>query len=440
MSIKPVQNQFNSGEISPLMDARFDLPAYQYSAAIMQNFIPISEGCYKRRGGTHFVASVKKTASVTFKIIPNPDYAVVTINGEIQNECVVAVGDVVSFSVSADNYQTKNGTYTVNEDTELEVVLVSMVERYNFAINATPDDALVIINDMQRKELVAAANSEINWSVSKEGYFAQSGTIRAIKSDMALDVALKMRFVIEPNPRDAIVVINGEERNFVDVDPNTEVVWSVSKEGYESKEGSETITSTYTKVVELTKQTAGQIMFESSTAGTYTVELEAGEYELLMCGAGGNGYSVSTATTSDWSGGSGAVFQGVINIPANATYNIQVGQTFIAGNSSSPDTAQSKFDQYIVCGGGYGGGYWPDTSKVNPGGTISILDSSILVSTVIATNGNAGRAHNRGGEIGITLAPLPDEYKNLYGYGGKTRTTGAGNIGGKAYVKLVYRG
>lgn len=173
MSIKPVQNQFNGGEISPLMDARFDLPAYQYSAAILQNFIPISEGCFKRRGGTHFVASVKKATAVSFKIVPYPDYATVVINGETQKECMVAVGDVVSYSVSADNYQTKNGVYTVSEDTVLDVVLVSTVDRFNFAINATPSDALVLINSMQRKELVAAANSEINWSVSKEGYFTQ---------------------------------------------------------------------------------------------------------------------------------------------------------------------------------------------------------------------------------------------------------------------------
>ena len=41
MSIKPVQNQFNGGEISPLMDGRFDLPAYQYAAEALINNIPI---------------------------------------------------------------------------------------------------------------------------------------------------------------------------------------------------------------------------------------------------------------------------------------------------------------------------------------------------------------------------------------------------------------
>ena len=439
MSIKPVQNQFNGGEISPLMDARFDLPAYQYSAAILQNFIPISEGCFKRRGGTHFVASVKKATAVSFKIVPYPDYATVVINGETQNECMVAVGDVVSYSVSADNYQTKNGVYTVNEDTVLDVVLVSTVDRFNFAINATPSDALVLINGMQRRELVAAANSEINWSVSKEGYFTQYDTIRAIKSDMTLDIALKMRFTIEPNPRDAIVVINGEERNFIDVDPNTEVTWSVSKDGYDSKEGTEIITATYTKVVELSKQTAGQVMFESGTPGTYYVELEAGEYDLLMSGAGGNGWSIGFIGSNKlWSGGTGSVFQGVIKVPYTGAYSIQVGKNFVSSVSATNDDAQSKFDQYITCGGGYGGEHadmqhgW---TKL-PGGTLSIHDSSIIVSTSILANGNEGVYVSSDGVLGRNLAPLPDEYKNLYSYGGPS----SGQPGGTGFVKLVYRG
>ena len=209
MSIKPVQNQFNGGEISPLMDARFDLPAYQYASSIMQNFIPISEGCYKRRGGTHFVASVKKAEAVLFKIVPDPDYATVTINGVVQNECYVAVGDLVNYSVSAENYQTLNGFYYVNDNTELNAVLVSAVERYNFSINSTPEDAFVLINGMERKSLLAAGNSQVNWSVSKDGYYTQSGTIRAIREDTTLDIALKLRFSIVANPAGATITING---------------------------------------------------------------------------------------------------------------------------------------------------------------------------------------------------------------------------------------
>ena len=68
MSIKPVQNQFNGGEISPLMDGRFDLPAYQYAAEALINNIPISEGCVKRRGGSHFVASAKQIDGLEFKL------------------------------------------------------------------------------------------------------------------------------------------------------------------------------------------------------------------------------------------------------------------------------------------------------------------------------------------------------------------------------------
>ena len=90
MSIKPVQNQFNGGEISPYMDGRFDLPAYQYSVALMQNFIPISEGCVKRRGGSHFVASAKQVDAFLFEIKPTPEDATVIINGIEQKSCYCA--------------------------------------------------------------------------------------------------------------------------------------------------------------------------------------------------------------------------------------------------------------------------------------------------------------------------------------------------------------
>lgn len=420
MSIKPVQNQFNGGEISPLMDARFDLPAYQYASSIMQNFIPISEGCYKRRGGTHFVASVKKAEAVLFKIVPDPDYATVTINGVVQNECYVAVGDLVNYSVSAENYQTLNGTYYVNDNTELNAVLVSAVVRYNFSINPTPEDAFVLINGMERKSLLAAGNSQVNWSVSKDGYYTQSGTIRAIREDTTLDIALKLRFSIVANPAGATITINGENRDYIDVDPDTEVTWSVTKSGYITKSGAEVITSSYTKVVELSRQAVGQVMFNSSTAGTYSLDLEAGEYDLLMCGAGGKGWIRNGLTPLYGTGGSGAVFQGVIKLTAN-TYSLKVGSA--NGGAGAGDTL---FADIITAGGG-ANATWEGNY---PGGVLAINSVSEIVSAIITSDGNTAKASHK------NLAPLPDEYKNLYGYGGGWATHNAGS----GYIRLVYRG
>lgn len=47
--------QFNSGELSPLMDGRFDVEAYRKGARSMMNFIPTVQGPAKRRGGTRFI-------------------------------------------------------------------------------------------------------------------------------------------------------------------------------------------------------------------------------------------------------------------------------------------------------------------------------------------------------------------------------------------------
>lgn len=52
-------NRFTFGEISPLLNARTDLPRYQAGAALMENFLPLVQGPVKRRGGTKFVAPVK---------------------------------------------------------------------------------------------------------------------------------------------------------------------------------------------------------------------------------------------------------------------------------------------------------------------------------------------------------------------------------------------
>lgn len=422
MSIKPVQNQFNGGEISPLMDARFDLPAYQYASSIMQNFIPISEGCYKRRGGTHFVASVKKSEAVLFKIVPDPDYATVTINGVVQNECYVAVGDLVNYSVSAENYQTLNGTYYVNDNTELNAVLVSAVERYNFSINPTPEDAFVLINGMERKSLLAAGNSQIDWSVSKDGYHTQSGTIRAIREDTTLDIALKLRFSIVANPAGATITINGENRDYIDVEPNTEVTWSVTKSGYIAKSGTEVITSSYTKVVELSRQAVGQVMFNSSAAGTYSLDLEAGEYDLLMCGAGGKGWDSDDIANRLGTGGSGAVFQGVIRL-TEGVYTLKVGAA-----NGGPGNGDTSFGGIVTAGGGTNA-----HGEGNKAGGILVVNSAAeIASVIISANGTTAKATHK------NLAPLPDEYKNSYGWGGGYYRNY--QKGGPGFIRLVYRG
>lgn len=57
--------RFNSGEISELMGGRIDTEEYRGGCKILKNFIPSVQGPVSRRGGTRFVAEVKKSAQKT---------------------------------------------------------------------------------------------------------------------------------------------------------------------------------------------------------------------------------------------------------------------------------------------------------------------------------------------------------------------------------------
>lgn len=65
-----IQNNFNGGEISPLLHARSDLQTYVNGLATCKNFIPRLQGALTRRAGTYFIkevrASADKTALVSF--------------------------------------------------------------------------------------------------------------------------------------------------------------------------------------------------------------------------------------------------------------------------------------------------------------------------------------------------------------------------------------
>ncbi|MBX7147130.1 MAG: hypothetical protein K1X44_07465 [Alphaproteobacteria bacterium] len=64
----PVLTTFNSGEWSPILHGRIDLPKYQNACKTLLNFIPLPQGAATRRPGTHFVAETKNNKKV--KLIP----------------------------------------------------------------------------------------------------------------------------------------------------------------------------------------------------------------------------------------------------------------------------------------------------------------------------------------------------------------------------------
>lgn len=63
--VSPIQNNFNGGEISPLLYGRTDIDQYKASLATCFNGIPVVQGGWMRRPGSYFVNEVKDSADIT---------------------------------------------------------------------------------------------------------------------------------------------------------------------------------------------------------------------------------------------------------------------------------------------------------------------------------------------------------------------------------------
>lgn len=190
MGIKHAKVQFNGGELSPWLEGRVDIAKYDKTAKLCRNFIPIAEGSLKRRGGTSFVAFTMEDEEVVFKIITEPFNAKVFINGQQINEISVVRGEDVSYEVYADGYISKSGKITVTDNYELEVKLVSETDTCVLTIVPNPSDAIVKIAGVERTVYTGAKNSEITYSVYKDGYKINIGTV-VLDEDKTLNIELE---------------------------------------------------------------------------------------------------------------------------------------------------------------------------------------------------------------------------------------------------------
>lgn len=452
MSIKPVQNQFNGGEISPLMDGRFDLPAYQYAAEALINNIPISEGCVKRRGGSHFVASAKQIEGLAFKIVSVPTDATVIINGVEQDVCYCGYADEVEYTVMAEGYKTKSGRVTLADDLTLPVTLVSTEEFYTVTINPTPADAKVVINGVVTNTFTKGRGASIKWSVSKDGLVTKSGTF-ILADNVVMDVELLARFSIVPNPVDSVVMINGEKTKSADLIPGSTVEWSVSHPEFETQSGSEVVYENIIKSVSIVKYVNGDVIFETSIAGNYSINLYK-DIKVKVYIVGGGGAAAMRGVYDDrgygWGGGSGGGYIGVFELK-QGDYNIVVGKannttTVQSGNSQTSDSTDrntygSKINGVVEVGGGAAA----TIDNVGVGGANATLHI-VPISTEMNTKGNSG-SYNSGGK-GSSGAATYNGGASVYGgYGkGQGGTTGeyasyrTWKNGTAGYVKIVVMG
>ncbi len=187
----------------------------------------------------------------SFEINALPAGATVVINGEERTSIVADYGTNIEWMVSAPNRESKSGSLILTEDTSLNVSLDA--SEHTFVIVAVPSDAVVKINGVVRNSFVAAYGTSISWSVSRENYITQSGTL-TLTEDTSIEVSLELKsytFTVSPTPANAVVIINGEERTSITAVHGTEIEWSVSADNYVSQNGTLVLTKDTTLPVAL---------------------------------------------------------------------------------------------------------------------------------------------------------------------------------------------
>ena len=189
MSVKPAKIQFNGGELSPWLEGRIDIAKYDKTAKLCRNFIPLTEGSMKRRGGSRFVAVTPGVAGVVFSVQTIPVDARVLINGIEQKKLEVALGDTVSYEVSAPGYVTASGQIKMTKDITLEVALVSLAKRCMLSVDALPAQAIVKIAGYERNVYYGVKGEEVPVVVYCDNCVLKSEIIK-LDTDLIYSITL----------------------------------------------------------------------------------------------------------------------------------------------------------------------------------------------------------------------------------------------------------
>lgn len=121
-----------------------------------------------------------------FTIVPTPSNAIVKIDGQVRNSISVAKGTTVSWSVELNEYTTKTGTYTVENNNESLEVSLNVIT-YTYTLNINVSGATVTLNNTTHTDYAKQKVSEtqykilaqkgdiITYSIAKDYYISQSG-------------------------------------------------------------------------------------------------------------------------------------------------------------------------------------------------------------------------------------------------------------------------
>lgn len=186
-----------------------------------------------------------------------------------------------------------------------------------------------------------------------------------------------------------------------------------------------------------------EVIFESSTAGTYSLELlETGKYEVTCVAGGASGLSSydSGGTAFSASGASGACFVGLIQFNKLTNLNITVGNAGSFTTRNASPGGITKITDVVTCPSQKGYGHNSRTVYNENNGS-----PTVHVTPITTTVNKAG---NNGDRMWIGYFRQFDGGKSSYddtltgfGAGGNcSSSSGSGSAGKPGYVKIVYKG
>lgn len=307
---------------------------------------------------------------------------------------------------------------------------------FTLTIVPTPSDATVTLTatgyTQVGNSITVRRGTTVSWSVSKNEYYTQTGTI-TVNKDTVQDVSLvyaMATLTIAPTPSDSTVTLTAsgytQVGNTIKVQKGTSVSWNVSKSGYVTQSGSQAVNADETKNIELEEEFTPATYRFNFTGAVQYFTVPSGCKKLIVDCVGGGALSQSWMDPSKIYYSYGGRVQCELSVTAGQTLQIYVGGTGWGGvlqNGTPPNGVGYN-------GGGNGlytnqGSYWGGCGA----GASDIRTSSSLNSRLVVAGGAGALDGESGGAGGGLVGGNGSGSAPFYPATGGTQTSGgAGSI------------
>jgi len=189
----------------------------------------------------------------------------------ISKSILLDEGETVQYTVSAPDYISQQGEYTMETQDHVEIIVLrSGVDEFIVTI-VTDSNNRVVINGVERTTATFPGNTLVTYSVSRSGYTTVSDQFY-LNSDRTIPVTLNPEYVVFSidTSLDNDVIINGVSQRTASVPYNSTVTYTVSRDHYQPISDSVTVTQDTTVPVTLTPD---QYTFAIETSSLNTVTI-----------------------------------------------------------------------------------------------------------------------------------------------------------------------